>query len=52
MYGLHGLPRYKMRFSNELQQVLHGIGKDRIGKEIKHSSEKRYSHGVIKWLNK
>ena len=50
--GEHGIPRYVMGLSNESHQVLHGVGKRRISKSIKHSYTQRYARRVIKRLNK
>ena len=50
--GAHGLPRDIPNFTNEIQQVLHDLGKQRIGKVIKPQSEKIYSRRVIKHVNK
>ena len=44
---LHGLPRDIANFTNELQQVLHDVGKKRIGNGIKPQSAQRYSCRVI-----
>ena len=52
MDGAHGLTRDTMSLANELQQVLHGAGKRRIGKESKHNSAKMYAHRFIKEINK
>ena len=52
MDGAHGLPKYVMRLANEIQQVLHGIGKQRIVNEIKSNSAYRYDRRVIQQVNK
>ena len=51
MDGVHGLPRDATSLANELQELLHGVGKHRISKEIKQSYAQSYSHRVIKWVN-
>ena len=45
--SVHGLPRYSISLTNDIQQVLHDIGKQRIGNEIMKNTEQRYSHAVI-----
>ena len=47
MDGAHGLPRYTISLTNELQQVLYDIGKKIIVNVIRHNYEKRYAHRVI-----
>ena len=48
----HGLPTDAISLANELQQVIHDIGKCMISKEIKSSSTQRYARRVIKKINK
>ena len=45
--GAHGLPRDIVRFTNEVQQVLHDVGKQSISNGIKPKSSQRYAHRVI-----
>ena len=47
IYGAHGLLRYIASFTNDIQQVIHGIGKQSIGNGIKPKSAQRNSHRVI-----
>ena len=52
MEGANWLPRDAISHSNELQQVLCGVGKKSIGKEIKHNSTQRYARRFVKQVNK
>ena len=49
---VNGLPRYTRSLANELQQVLHDVGKRSIVNLIKHKSARRYTHRVIEKVNK
>ena len=40
IYGAHGLPIYTVSLTNDIQQLLHDIGKLSIVNEIKHDSTK------------
>ena len=51
IYGAHGIPIDKMSLTNEIQQVLHVIGKHKVSREIKQSSVQRYDHRFIKQVN-
>ena len=48
----HELPRDATSLSNELQQVIHDLGKQKIGKEIKQNSAQSYTPIVIRRVNK
>ena len=50
--GAHGLPRDTTTISNELQQVLHGVGRRDVAKTITLDSALRYSRRVIARVNK
>ena len=50
--GTYGIPRDATSLANEIQQVLHGVGKRMISKAIRHNYTQKYSHRVIKWVNK
>ena len=50
--GTYGIPRDATSLDNEIQQVLHGVGKRMISKAIRHNYTQKYSHRVIKWVNK
>ena len=52
MEGAHVLTRDTTSLANELQQVLHDVGKLSIVNEIKHNYSHIYSHRVIKGVNK
>ena len=41
-----------MSLNNELQKLLHDIGKQRTGNGIQHKSAQRYAHRVIQRVNK
>ena len=43
----HGLPRDAVIIASEIQQVLLGIGKIMVVKEIKSKAAYRYAHRVI-----
>ena len=45
--GAHGLPRDTNTISNELQQVMHGVGRRESNKTIKSRSALRYACIVI-----
>ena len=49
---VNGLPRDTRSLANELQKVLHDIGKRSTGNVIKHKSAQRYTHRVIEQVNK
>ena len=49
--GEHGLPRDIVTFTNELQQVIHDIGKQIIGNGIKTQSAPRYYCRVIQCVD-
>ena len=48
----HGISRYIGIFTNNLQQVIHDIGKQSIGNNIQPKSAQSYSHRVIKRVNR
>ena len=50
--GVHGLPRDTNTISNELQQVMHGVGRQESNKTIKSRSTIRYACRVIARVNK
>ena len=50
--GAHGLPRDTTTFSDELQQVLHGVGHRDVTKTITPYTALRYAHRVIACVNK
>ena len=50
--GAHGLPRDIVAFTNELQQVLHDVGKLIIGNVIKPQSAQRYTHILIQCVDR
>ena len=50
--GTHGIPRDIATFTNELQQVLHDVGKQRIDNGIKPQPAQRYAHRVIQRVNR
>ena len=45
--GVYGIPRDTISIKNELQQVLHLVGKIRIVDKIKQNSTYKYSHRVL-----
>ena len=49
--GAHGLPRDTVSFTNEIQQVLHDVGKWSIGNGIQPKSANRYSRRFIQHVN-
>ena len=51
IYVAHVIPRDIASFTNELQQVLHDVGKGSIGNVIQPKSARRYSHSVIQRVN-
>ena len=48
--GAHGLQRDAIILSDELQQVLHGVGKRSVFRDIKSKSSYRYPRRVIERL--
>ena len=46
-YSEHGAPIYIVRFTNEIQQVLHDISRISIGNENQPKSARRYARRVI-----
>ena len=52
MDGAHGLPRDATSPARELQQVIHDIGKQRIGNRIKQNFTQRYYYRVIERVDK
>ena len=48
---IYGIPRDTTSIKNELQQVLHLVGKIRIFDGIKNNSTYKYSRRVIFWVN-
>ena len=50
--GAHGLPRDTSTISDELQQVLHGVGRRDANKTITPDSALRYARRVIGRVNK
>ena len=50
--GAHGLPRDTTNISDEIQQVLHGVGPRDANKTITPSSALRYARRVIARVNK
>ena len=50
--GAHGLPRDTSTISDELQQVLHGVGRRDANKTSTPPSALRYAHRVIARVNK
>ena len=51
IYGAHGLPRDIQTFTDELQQVIHGVGGQSIGNGIKLASAQSYSRRLIQRVN-
>ena len=49
--GVYGITRNEIRIKNELQQVLHLVGKIRIVDEIKQNPTYKYSRRVFFWVN-
>ena len=52
MGGEHGLPRDSRSLTNELQQVIHGIGKKRVVNKIQPNSSYSNDRRVMQWVNK
>ena len=52
MYSAHGLPKEAISLANDLQQVLHWVGKRKIVDMFKPNSIIRYSSRVIGWAHK
>ena len=50
--GAHGIPRDTATFTNELQQVIHDVGKLIIGNGIQPKSTQRYSCRAVQWVNR
>ena len=50
--GVHGLRRDSISLANDLQQVLHDVGRRRIRNEIKHNYTQMYFHRFIEQVNK
>ena len=50
--GAHGLPRDTNTISDEIQQVIHGVGRWDANKTIKIHSALRYFQRVIARVNK
>ena len=50
--GAHGLPRYIHTCTDEIQQVLHGVGGERTSNGIKLSSAQRYARRLIQRVNR
>ena len=50
--GAHGLPRDTSTISDELQQVLHGVGRQDANISIKTNSALMYACRVIARVNK
>ena len=48
MHGAHGLPRDIVSLTNELQQLIHDVGKQNIDNGIQPRSEQRYARGFRK----
>ena len=51
MEGVYGIPRDTISIKNELQQVLHLVGKIRIIDEIKQNPTYKYSRRVVVLVN-
>ena len=51
MEGVYGIPRDTISIKNELQQVLHLVGKIRIFDEIKKNSTYKYYRRVVFLVN-
>ena len=52
MNGTHGIPRDEIILANKLQQVIHDIGKLRVGNAIEHNYAQSYDRRVIERVNK
>ena len=52
IYGAHGITRDIVIFSNELQKVLHDVGKRIIGNIIQPKFTQGYARRVIKCVNR
>ena len=52
IYGAYGFPRDIASFTNEIQQVLHGVGKLISGNGIKTQSAQSYAHRLIQHVNR
>ena len=50
--GAHGLPRDTTTISDELQKVLHGVGRRDVAITITPDSALRYAHRLIARVNK
>ena len=50
--GAHGLPMDTTTISDEIQQVLHGVGRQDANKTITQDSALRYARRVIGCVNK
>ena len=50
--GAHGLPRDTRGLANEIQRIIHNVGKQRIGNTIIQNYAQRYSHRFIGRVNK
>ena len=51
MEGVYGMPRDTISIKNDVQQVLHLVGKIRIVDEIKQNSTYKYSCRVVFGVN-
>ena len=51
MDGVYGIRRDTISINNDLQKVLHLVGKISIVDEIKQNSTYKYSREVIFWVN-
>ena len=51
IYGAHGIQRDIVSFTNEIQQVLHYVGKQIIGTVIQPKYAKSYARRVIQRVN-
>ena len=51
IYGAHGIQRDIVSFTNELQQVLHAVGKQIIGTVIQQKYSKSYARRFIQRVN-
>ena len=52
MEGSHVLPKYSIILSNDLQKVLHSVGKQNIVDEINSKSAIQYARKVVERVNK
>ena len=51
IYGAYGLPIDIVSLTNEMQQVIHDLGKIITGNGIQPKSSQRHAYIVIEWVN-